>query len=340
MAAISVVDRSSVYEKWKQAHAVPHRRRRGCSCWGSSAPASASRATASSATASSSRPRVSAGSPAGRAGGERPQGAAGGHLPQLQGGARSHRRGAHRPRSTRRSARSGASPSSTCSAATPPRSSRTPPRCQSTREDMELLGSKNVEVIKAFAGSALARRQADEALAELKDAANREANAGDVEMAFLLAEAQALKRQEKQAIATLEQGAQGQQGLGQGASHAGQPAPGRRPRRRRRQGLRGGARRPTPSTSSPRWSWPRWSCCCARAMPPRAWRPWRRRWMRRPWRTWAPRRSPAPRASRAWRSPPVQVQGGRGGAEGRAARRTQESIFIKAQLAQRAARQP
>jgi predicted Zn finger-like uncharacterized protein len=77
-------------------------------------------------------------------------------------------------------------------------------RCQAAKEDLELLGSKNAEVLKAFAGSALARRQADEVLSSLQDAYSREANAGDVEMAFLLAEAQALKRQEKQAIATLE----------------------------------------------------------------------------------------------------------------------------------------
>ncbi|HEX8700694.1 MAG TPA: tetratricopeptide repeat protein, partial [Myxococcaceae bacterium] len=82
--------------------------------------------------------------------------------------------------------------------------SRDVTRCQSAKEDLELLGSKNPEVIKAFAGSALARRQADEVLASLQDASSREANAGDVEMAFLLAEAQALKRQEKQAIATLD----------------------------------------------------------------------------------------------------------------------------------------
>jgi predicted Zn finger-like uncharacterized protein len=77
-------------------------------------------------------------------------------------------------------------------------------RCQAAKEDLELLGSKNAETLKAFAGSALARRQADEVLTSLQDAYSREANAGDVEMAFLLAEAQTLKRQEKQAIATLD----------------------------------------------------------------------------------------------------------------------------------------
>jgi predicted Zn finger-like uncharacterized protein len=77
-------------------------------------------------------------------------------------------------------------------------------RCQRAKEDLELLGSKNAEALKAFAGSALSRRQADEVLASLQDAYSREANASDVEMAFLLAEAQALKRQDKPAIATLE----------------------------------------------------------------------------------------------------------------------------------------
>ncbi|MDC0714324.1 tetratricopeptide repeat protein [Stigmatella sp. ncwal1] len=78
-------------------------------------------------------------------------------------------------------------------------------RCQSAKEDLELLGEKNLEVIKAFAGSALARRLPDEVLATLKDARSRDTNANDMELSFLLAEAQGLKRQEKDAIATLEQ---------------------------------------------------------------------------------------------------------------------------------------
>ncbi|MBN1207479.1 MAG: zinc-ribbon domain-containing protein [Myxococcaceae bacterium] len=77
-------------------------------------------------------------------------------------------------------------------------------RCQAAKEDLELLGSGNVEALKAVAGSALARRQADEILATLKDAYSRESNARDVELAFLLAEAHALKRQDKEAMATLE----------------------------------------------------------------------------------------------------------------------------------------
>ncbi|MFL5345655.1 MAG: tetratricopeptide repeat protein [Hyalangium sp.] len=77
-------------------------------------------------------------------------------------------------------------------------------RCQANREDFELLGSKNVEALKSFAGSALARRLPDEVLQGLKDAYGREANAGDVELAFLLAEAQALKHQDKDALATID----------------------------------------------------------------------------------------------------------------------------------------
>ncbi|WP_224368713.1 tetratricopeptide repeat protein [Hyalangium versicolor] len=77
-------------------------------------------------------------------------------------------------------------------------------RCQANREAFELLGGKNVEALKAFAGSALSRRLADEVLQDLKDAYSRDANSGDLELAFLLAEAQALKRQDKDAQATLE----------------------------------------------------------------------------------------------------------------------------------------
>ena len=76
-------------------------------------------------------------------------------------------------------------------------------RCQEAREALELLGSKNLEALKSFAGYALTRRQADEMLESLKDAYSREANAGDLELAFLLAETQALKRQDKEAVATL-----------------------------------------------------------------------------------------------------------------------------------------
>jgi predicted Zn finger-like uncharacterized protein len=77
-------------------------------------------------------------------------------------------------------------------------------KCQASREAFELLGSKNVEALKAFAGAALARRLADDILPDLKDAYSREANAGDVELAFLLAEAQSLKHLDKDAIATID----------------------------------------------------------------------------------------------------------------------------------------
>jgi predicted Zn finger-like uncharacterized protein len=77
-------------------------------------------------------------------------------------------------------------------------------RCQAAKEDLELLGSSNMEALKALAGAALSRRQPDEILESLKDAYTREGNAADVELAFLLAEAHALKRQDKEAMATLE----------------------------------------------------------------------------------------------------------------------------------------
>ncbi|WP_263452489.1 tetratricopeptide repeat protein [Hyalangium gracile] len=76
--------------------------------------------------------------------------------------------------------------------------------CKNNREAFELLGRKNMEALKAFAGSALAQRLADEVLADLTEAAKREENASDVELHFLLAEAQALKRQDKEAQGTLE----------------------------------------------------------------------------------------------------------------------------------------
>jgi tetratricopeptide (TPR) repeat protein len=77
-------------------------------------------------------------------------------------------------------------------------------RCQAAREALELLGSKNIEALKALAGASLSRRLADEVLTDLKDAYSREANAADVELAFLLAEAYSLKRQDKEAVSTLD----------------------------------------------------------------------------------------------------------------------------------------
>jgi predicted Zn finger-like uncharacterized protein len=77
-------------------------------------------------------------------------------------------------------------------------------RCQDAREAFELLGLKNMEALKAMAGAALYSRQADALLADLKDAYSRDANRDDMELAFLLAETYALKRQEKEAIATLD----------------------------------------------------------------------------------------------------------------------------------------
>jgi predicted Zn finger-like uncharacterized protein len=76
-------------------------------------------------------------------------------------------------------------------------------RCQTALEQVELLGEKNLEVIKYVAGAALTANRPDEVIARLRDARSREANANDVELAFLLAEAYAQKRQEKEAIDTL-----------------------------------------------------------------------------------------------------------------------------------------
>jgi predicted Zn finger-like uncharacterized protein len=77
-------------------------------------------------------------------------------------------------------------------------------RCQKAQEAFELLGAKNVEALKAMAGSALVYRQVDTLLPDLKDAYSREANSKDIELAFLLAEAHAFKRQDKDAVAILE----------------------------------------------------------------------------------------------------------------------------------------
>ncbi len=77
-------------------------------------------------------------------------------------------------------------------------------RCQDAREAFELLGVKNLEALKAMAGGALYTRQVDPVLPDLRDAYSREANSADLELAFLLAEAHAFKRQDKEAVAVLE----------------------------------------------------------------------------------------------------------------------------------------
>lgn len=70
--------------------------------------------------------------------------------------------------------------------------------------DIELLGKKHVEVAKAQAGSALAKKNPDEAQSVLADALARAENGGDVELLFLRAEAERLKGQNAPAKTDLE----------------------------------------------------------------------------------------------------------------------------------------
>ncbi|WNG39081.1 tetratricopeptide repeat protein [Archangium violaceum] len=78
-------------------------------------------------------------------------------------------------------------------------------RCRSEEEmsSLELLGEKNVEYTKYLAGNALASRDPSKALQLLQDAWSRESNQGDIELALLLAEAQAAKKDNAKAIDTL-----------------------------------------------------------------------------------------------------------------------------------------
>jgi tetratricopeptide (TPR) repeat protein len=75
-------------------------------------------------------------------------------------------------------------------------------RCQSEEEqgNLELMGETHPEYLKYLAGAALSRRDPDTALRHLGNA-----NKGDVEVALLLAEAQAAKKRNADAIATLQQ---------------------------------------------------------------------------------------------------------------------------------------
>ncbi|HLL53106.1 MAG TPA: tetratricopeptide repeat protein, partial [Myxococcaceae bacterium] len=64
-------------------------------------------------------------------------------------------------------------------------------------EHVEMLGTKHVEVAKAFAGAALAKKQPDQALVPLKEAKSRAENDKDSELDLLLAEALEQKRDAK-----------------------------------------------------------------------------------------------------------------------------------------------
>ncbi|HEY0094691.1 MAG TPA: tetratricopeptide repeat protein, partial [Archangium sp.] len=78
-------------------------------------------------------------------------------------------------------------------------------RCRSEEEAgaLELLGEKNVEYAKFLAGKALTARDPDAAAQLAQDAWNN-SNQGELELAFLLAEAQAARKQNDQAIDTLK----------------------------------------------------------------------------------------------------------------------------------------
>ena len=76
-------------------------------------------------------------------------------------------------------------------------------RCRLAMPDIELLGAKDVDVIKAAAAIALTSRQTDTVLPALADAYSREANQGDLELAFLLAEASSQRREEARALEVL-----------------------------------------------------------------------------------------------------------------------------------------
>ncbi len=69
---------------------------------------------------------------------------------------------------------------------------------------VQMLGKKNTEVVKAFAGGALTNHDPDAAIALLEDAAARPDNQGDVELAFLRAEAYGSKGQNKLATEGLK----------------------------------------------------------------------------------------------------------------------------------------
>ncbi|QSQ19396.1 zinc-ribbon domain-containing protein [Pyxidicoccus parkwayensis] len=77
-------------------------------------------------------------------------------------------------------------------------------RCVEAMPDIALLGEKDVDFVKASAAMALASRNAESVLPALEDAYSREANQGDLELAFLLSEAYGLKRDTARATETLK----------------------------------------------------------------------------------------------------------------------------------------
>src|SRR5260370_16556577 len=70
-------------------------------------------------------------------------------------------------------------------------------------EDIQLLGRKDLDFIKATAGARLAEGKAPQAGAILQEAVSRTENAADLELSLLLAEAYALQGQARLALETL-----------------------------------------------------------------------------------------------------------------------------------------
>jgi len=76
-------------------------------------------------------------------------------------------------------------------------------KADASLEDIELLGRKDLDYVKAIAGARLAENKAGQALAVLQEAAARNENAGDLELALLLAEAYAAQGQSRLALETI-----------------------------------------------------------------------------------------------------------------------------------------
>jgi tetratricopeptide (TPR) repeat protein len=76
-------------------------------------------------------------------------------------------------------------------------------KASASLEDIELLGRKDLDYVKANAGAGLARGKAAQVLGILQEAAARNENAGDLELALLLAEAYANQGQQRLAMETV-----------------------------------------------------------------------------------------------------------------------------------------
>ena len=76
-------------------------------------------------------------------------------------------------------------------------------KANASLEDIQLLGRKDLDFVKATAGAKLADNKAAQALAVLQEAAARTENAADLELNLLLAEAYALQSQSRLAQETL-----------------------------------------------------------------------------------------------------------------------------------------